>query len=161
MNKRFRSILAAGIFTGGLIGSATLPAAAQGNYENQPQMNSAMQNLRQAEESLQAASPDKGGHRVRAIELIRRAEREVQSGIEYDNRYSSRGERYERRGGWQGRLSPDEQRQFDSYYSRWLDYRRTDNRDQSRSMEERMRDVMARNNIPGNVPFDQIASPRY
>jgi len=28
------------------------------------------------------------------------------------------------------------------------------------SMEERMRDVMSRNNIPSNVPFDEIASQR-
>jgi hypothetical protein len=56
------------------------------------------------------------------------------------------------------RLPPDEQRKFDSYYSRWLQYRRSGDRDQVVSMEKRMRDVMARNGIPPNVPFDRIAS---
>lgn len=58
------------------------------------------------------------------------------------------------------RLSPEDQQRFDSYYSRWLEYRRTDNREQARSMEERMRDVMSRNNIPPDVPFDAVASRR-
>jgi hypothetical protein len=61
---------------------------------------------------------------------------------------------------WQGRLSADDQSRFDSYYSRWLEYRRTNNQSEVVSMEKRMRDVMSHNNIPANVPFDQIASPR-
>jgi len=61
---------------------------------------------------------------------------------------------------WQGRLSSEDQRRFDSYYSRWLEYRQTNNRDQIASMEERMRNVMSHNNIPADVPFDQIASRR-
>jgi hypothetical protein len=56
---------------------------------------------------------------------------------------------------WQGRLSTEDQGRFDSYYSRWLDYVQTDNRN---SMEDRMRDVMSHYNIPSDVPFDQIAS---
>ena len=47
-----------------------------------------------------------------------------------------------------GRLSADDQSRFDSYYSRWLDYRQTNNRDQMASMEQRMRDVMVHNSIP-------------
>ena len=58
----------------------------------------------------------------------------------------------------QARLSPEDQQRFDSYYSRWLEYRRTNNRDEIVNMEKRMRDVMSHNNIPSNVPFDQIAS---
>jgi hypothetical protein len=56
------------------------------------------------------------------------------------------------------RLSPEDQSKFDSYYSRWIQYKQTNNRDQERSMEERMRDVMARNGIPGDVPFERVAS---
>jgi hypothetical protein len=56
------------------------------------------------------------------------------------------------------RLSGDDQSHFDSYYSRWIEYRRTNNRDQAASMEKRMRDVMARNGIPQDVPFDRVAS---
>ena len=62
-------------------------------------------------------------------------------------------------GQWRGRLSADDQRRFDSYYSRWLDYRRTNSRDEIASMENRMRDVMAHNSIPSNTEFFQIASP--
>ena len=62
-------------------------------------------------------------------------------------------------GRWEGRLSAEDQGRFDSYYSRWLDYRRTNNRDEIASMENRMRDVMAHNSIPSNTEFFQIASP--
>src|SRR5713226_1509634 len=59
---------------------------------------------------------------------------------------------------WRRRLQPDDQSRFDSYYSRWLEYRRTDDRDQTASMENRMRDVMRQYNIPEDVPFNQVAS---
>lgn len=67
----------------------------------------------------------------------------------------SRGYGHDRR---QARLSSEDQQRFDSYYSRWLEYRRTNNRDEMESMEKRMRDVMSRNNIPSDVRFDEIAS---
>jgi len=60
----------------------------------------------------------------------------------------------------QARLSSEEQQRFDSYYSRWQEYRRTNNRGEAASMEKRMRDLMSRNNIPSDVPFDEIASGR-
>lgn len=59
---------------------------------------------------------------------------------------------------WQGRLSTEDQGRFDSYYSRWLNYVQTNDRDNRNSMEDRMRDVMSHYNIPSDVPFDQIAS---
>jgi hypothetical protein len=59
---------------------------------------------------------------------------------------------------WQGRLSAEDQRRFDNYYSRWLDYVQTNDRDNRNSVEDRMRDVMSHYNIPSDVPFDQIAS---
>jgi|SRR6476660_1745672 len=61
-------------------------------------------------------------------------------------------------GRWQGHLSTEDQGRFDSYYSRWLDYAQTNDQDNRHSMEDRMRDVMSRYNIPSDVPFDQIAS---
>jgi len=57
-------------------------------------------------------------------------------------------------------LPAEDQQRFDSYYSHWLEYRRTNNRDEVVSMEKRMRDLMSRNNIPSDVPFDEIASRR-
>ena len=61
-------------------------------------------------------------------------------------------------GQWRGRLSSEDQQRFNNYYSRWLGYRRTNNRDEVASMEQRMREVMSRNSIPSDMPFDQIAS---
>jgi hypothetical protein len=59
---------------------------------------------------------------------------------------------------WRGRLSPEDQGRFDSYYSRWMDYRRGDRRSDIDSMERRMREVMDRYQIPPRVPYEQIAS---
>ena len=46
----------------------------------------------------------------------------------------------------------------DSYFQRWLNYRRTNNRDEIVSMERRMFDVYDHYGIPHNVPFDRVAS---
>lgn len=59
---------------------------------------------------------------------------------------------------WHGRLSPSDQSKFDSYFSRWQEYKRTDNRDQVTSMERRMQDLMSHYRIPSNVPYWQVAS---
>ena len=58
----------------------------------------------------------------------------------------------------QSHLTVEDQQRFDSYYSRWLAARRTGNRSETGSMEERMRDLMGRNSIPLSVQFSQIAS---
>jgi hypothetical protein len=63
-------------------------------------------------------------------------------------------------GNWSGRLNSSDQQRFDSYYSRWLDYQRTNNYSEIRSMEKRMYDVYTHNGIPASVPFAQVASPR-
>jgi hypothetical protein len=65
----------------------------RGRYEPQPEMTATLQHLREAQQSLQAASADKGGHRVMALQLIDQAIAEVQAGIQYDNTHNSRGER--------------------------------------------------------------------
>jgi hypothetical protein len=54
-------------------------------YQGQPNMNAAIQNLREAQRNLEAASPNKGGHRERAMQLVDQAIREVEAGIQYDN----------------------------------------------------------------------------
>ena len=56
------------------------------------------------------------------------------------------------------RLSGDDQRRFDSYFSRWQEYRRTNNRDEIRSMEGRMQDIYRHYRIPANTPYGRIAS---
>jgi hypothetical protein len=52
----------------------------------QPHMNAAIKQLRAAKSSLNKATPDKGGHRERAIDLVDRAINEVERGIAYDRR---------------------------------------------------------------------------
>jgi hypothetical protein len=48
----------------------------------QPHMHAALDDLRSAQRELEEASHDKGGHRVKALELIRQAEEEVRAGME-------------------------------------------------------------------------------
>jgi hypothetical protein len=57
-----------------------------------------------------------------------------------------------------GRLSPDDQRKFDDYYQKWMDASRKNDGDDIRSNSRHMQGIMARYNIPPNVPFDQIAT---
>ena len=53
----------------------------------QPHMNSALRQLRAARTSLNQATPDKGGHRNRALELVNDAIDQVEKGIAYDRRH--------------------------------------------------------------------------
>lgn len=50
---------------------------------DQPHMRAALSSLQVAQSELQQAVPDKGGHRVRALELVNQAIVEVQAGIEF------------------------------------------------------------------------------
>ena len=52
-------------------------------------MEAAIQHLKQAQAELQKAEHDKGGHRVKAIQLTEQAEREVQAGINYDSQHET------------------------------------------------------------------------
>lgn len=54
---------------------------------DQPRMQAALVNLQQARENLQAAAPDKGGHRTKALVLVDKALEQVQAGINYDRRH--------------------------------------------------------------------------
>src|SRR5437868_7110511 len=58
----------------------------------------------------------------------------------------------------QGRLTPDDQREFDKYYTKWVNDTRKNDRDDIAKDVRHMQEIMGRNNIPANVPFDQIAS---
>lgn len=59
----------------------------RGGGEYQPNMQEAIQHLRAAQNSLQNASTDKGGHRVRALELVNQAISEVERGMRFDERH--------------------------------------------------------------------------
>jgi hypothetical protein len=55
---------------------------------DQPFMQAARGNLQTAKSELQRATPDKGGHRVRAISLVNSAIAEVSAGIAFDRRHN-------------------------------------------------------------------------
>lgn len=69
-----------------LTAAATLSLATAAKAENQPHMRAALNSLQAARAQLQTATPDKGGHRVKAIDLVNAAIAEVQKGIAFDNR---------------------------------------------------------------------------
>jgi hypothetical protein len=62
-------------------------AAGVAKAERQPHMHAALEHLRAAKESLERAESDKGGHRVKAIELVNGAIRQVEEGIEFGNHH--------------------------------------------------------------------------
>jgi hypothetical protein len=59
---------------------------------------------------------------------------------------------------FQGRLSPDDQKKFDKAYEHWQRDRAKHDRDDIAKDESRMNEIMARNNIPRDVPYDVLAS---
>jgi hypothetical protein len=71
------ALLAAAVGRGAIV-----PASA----EPQPRMQQALDELRAAATSLEAAAHDKGGHRNKALELTRAAIGQVEAGIRFDNR---------------------------------------------------------------------------
>jgi hypothetical protein len=78
------------------------------------------------------------------------------SGNSVDSAYANA---YPSREDWQSRLSPSDQRDFDRYYSQWIEDTRRNDRDDVSRDADRLQEIMARNNIPADVPFDRIASP--
>ncbi len=59
---------------------------------------------------------------------------------------------------FQGRFSPDDQKRFDKAYEHWQESRRKHDGDDIRKDERKMQDLMARYNIPQDVPYDALAS---
>jgi hypothetical protein len=56
------------------------------------------------------------------------------------------------------RMTTDDEAQFNGYYSRWLQDKQTDNRDDMISMEHHMQDIMSKYSIPSDTPYDQVAT---
>lgn len=76
--RNFAAAAATGAAAIGLLGaSANSAGAYQGNMER------ALSSLYAALGALREATPDKGGHRVRAMNLISQAIGETQAGIEF------------------------------------------------------------------------------
>jgi hypothetical protein len=58
----------------------------------------------------------------------------------------------------QSGLSQRDQQRFDSYYTRWQQYKAANDRGETISMEKRMLDVYAHYGIPTGTPFWRIAT---
>lgn len=55
-------------------------------HADQPNMQAALASLQQARDKLERATPDKGGHRAKAIQLVDAAIAEVKAGIRFDRK---------------------------------------------------------------------------
>lgn len=66
------------LFLGGILSGTVLTGAVMAS---QPHMQAALQNLYAARQQLNAATPDKAGHRVKAINLVNQAISETKEGI--------------------------------------------------------------------------------
>jgi hypothetical protein len=83
MSKISRRDLAA-LAAGGAAAAAFVTSA----EARQPNMERAIDRLREARRALRDAPPNKGGHKERALELIDRAIGQVKEGIDWANRRS-------------------------------------------------------------------------
>lgn len=78
MSRRSLALALSGLVAAAGVAATTSPAAAfQGNMEHSLDL------LSEAIDSLRQATPNKGGHRERAIQLIQQALAEVQAGIDF------------------------------------------------------------------------------
>ena len=69
----------------------------------------------------------------------------------YDNRgYGNRG--------YNNQLSPDDQNKFNKEYTKWQQANAKNDRDDIDKHARNMEELMQRNNIPQNTPFDAIAT---
>ncbi len=78
-----------GLLVGLLMGYAGLSLAG----DKQPHMRAALMSLHAAQGQIQKATPDKGGHRTRALSLVNQAIAEVEKGIAFDNKHEKKDPR--------------------------------------------------------------------
>ncbi len=75
--------LAGVLFAAIIMGSFNIFREAQAQPGYQPNMEQALGNLHAARINLEVSSPDKGGHRVQALELVNQAISQVRLGIRF------------------------------------------------------------------------------
>ena len=88
--KRIVTLFAPLVLVIALTGPSTFVAA---QSEKQPHMSAALEHLREAEKQLESASHDKGGHRTKALALVKQAIAQVEEGIRYDDTHTTGQER--------------------------------------------------------------------
>ena len=70
-----------------LAGAVALGAVVGRASADQPHMQAALDALTTARGELNAANADKGGHRVKALQSVNDAIREVKAGMEFDRKH--------------------------------------------------------------------------
>jgi hypothetical protein len=84
--RGFAAVAATGVAAIGLLGATAKPANAyQGNMER------ALSSLNEALASLRESTANKGGHRARAMDLVRQAMDETQAGIAFADEHGGGG----------------------------------------------------------------------
>lgn len=83
MRQRLRVALLTSAFAATLAGGFAIGSASA----DQPHMFNALRDLRSARGELQAALPNKGGHRERALAKVDEAIAEVQAGVDFDRHH--------------------------------------------------------------------------
>ncbi len=96
----------------------TSPVFAQ-QKQDQPHMQAAIEHLRAAEKELNEASPNKGGHREKALDLTKQAISEVEQGIQYADKHPE--EKRERAG---NDITQQELKNFDQFLDSHLEVRK-------------------------------------
>ena len=66
-----------------VVGSILALSTSAPTAEKQPQIHAAMRALRQAANHLERAVHQYGGHRAKALELVKQAEQELKEALEY------------------------------------------------------------------------------
>ncbi len=69
-----------------VIVSTILLSASSSSIAGQPKMQAALDALNVAERQLKKGSNDKGGHRVKALDLVRQAKKQVRKAMKFDRR---------------------------------------------------------------------------
>ena len=76
------------ILVGAAAAASVAPLLARSRAEaDQPHMEAAREALKNAQHELNAATADKGGHRAKAIDLVKSAIAEVEQGIEWAKKH--------------------------------------------------------------------------
>lgn len=66
------------------------PAQNRGMARQEPHMSAALGHLQQAKDELEKATPNKGGHRVKALQLVDQAMQQVHQGEAYYEQHERR-----------------------------------------------------------------------
>ncbi|HSO33197.1 MAG TPA: hypothetical protein VLT33_11775 [Labilithrix sp.] len=81
------------VLTAALAAGVAYTTIAPAHADAQPKMQAALTSLESARASLEVATTDKGGHRVKALQATKDAIEETKKGIAYDNSHESKDEK--------------------------------------------------------------------